>query len=225
MFSKLFGRRPRAPTRQGYTEADQQMLAESGRLQAGAQAYLPAQNTRIAEVADSTSERDAAARVGSVTAAQRFGRAPVQDTFDAQDVRGKDSLLSRVRAVSRVSAMGDEQAKMQGLRDRVSMLKYGRGLRSGAYSALAGTAGVQGANQSTASAAAQRPDYNAPYVSNFLGTIAGAGLGYYQNRRADSLQPYTPVHGGSNFLQYVVPTSTRRSPPPIVTPFNPMVGY
>jgi len=224
LLSSLFGKKPKAPTRQGYTEADQQMLGEASRLGAAAQQYVPLQNTRLAQAADTTSPRLAAERIGSVTAAQRAGRMPTQGVFDARDVRGADPALARARGISRITSMGDEQAKMASLRDRVSMLKYGRGIRSGGFAAIAGSAGVQDANQRVASAASMAPDYMGQYRSNFLGTLAGTGLGMWQNG-AFAKQPdlggiadRTHSFIGSRFGS-VAPVGYEL--PPSVIPFSP----
>lgn len=127
---------------------------------------------RLSDITDLSDERVRAGRTANADSMQAMAGTDV-------DVGNTNSLLSRMTkrgsAYSRASLMGDEAVENLGLRSRISMGKFGYGVRSGATRDLTGL--VASSDQLNASKMQAQQTSNAG-LANMIGTIGGAGLGW-----------------------------------------------
>lgn len=159
-----------AVKRPGRPEAESQLLETALQERQDAGLYAPLVRQRLADIADTSDETRQARGVANADVMQRTrGGTP----FDRAMTRGK--------ALSRVALQGQLQVEQQSLRDRIGMSRFGQGLRSGTNRDLSGLSQLQGENNATR----MRSDQNrSAMIGNTLGTIAGAGAAYWQNRNS-----------------------------------------
>lgn len=182
------GKKPKQPERQGRSAQEEQLLGTAERLREGAGQYLGLQNERIYESTRTAGAQQAAAGRATVDVTQGMGPQGALAPGDSADGQGLSPFLKRARALSRVASAGDGAIRMQSLRDRAKLATFGRGIRSGAFGAMAGGAGLQSTQDRASYAYSMAPDYNAPYRANFAGTVIGAGIGAYQNHGPSLVQ-------------------------------------
>lgn len=176
----LFGSSVKRPPRPE-AEADLFDLAQQQRGVAAS--VSPLVRLRLADIADVSDDVRQARTVASADTAQALGGfagAPVTRNT------AFDRALRRSRALTRVALMGEEAARMQGIRDRAGVAQFGQQFQRGRATALGGLSEVQ----STVDAARMRSrELAMAGRANALGTLVGGAAGALYNSDFSLFRP------------------------------------
>lgn len=153
--------------------AELEMLNRALQLRKDAQRYAPYENAYIADVMDTSDDRHRTASRGAADAAQAMAKRPA--SYDSNGNGLFDAAMKRAKGLSRVLASGDQAVEQQGLRDRMSLVDFGRQRAAGGASSSAASATLA---QRLAAGNARNSAYVNSAKSNFWGTIGGAGLNF-----------------------------------------------
>lgn len=178
---------PKRPKQEG------QLFAEGQAMQTEATGFASGMRARLADIANTTDERQRTARIVSGDMWQADAGA---GDFDPSrpGATGLARALGRGKALTRMAMAGEQAVEGQALRDRMAMVKSGMGLRTGNVRDLFQ---LSQANDNFNAARMQADQTRSGAQANLLGTAVGAGIGYgvgkYQN--AQSLRDQMAKHG------------------------------
>jgi hypothetical protein len=137
---------------------------------------------RLTDLADLTDEKYFAGGRANADAQQAVAGQPKE--FTSSGILGAG--IKRGGALARIGMMTGKDVDMQALRDRVSLARFGQGIRSGQTQDLQS---IQRAQDMTHSAQEQAGAIRQSGTMNFLGTAAGAlgrwGQNYFEGRKQD----------------------------------------
>lgn len=138
--------------------------------------------SRLTDLADLTDEKYFAGGIANADAQQAAAGAP--KAFTSTGILGAG--IRRGGALARIGMMSNKNVDMQAMRDRVSLARFGQGVRSGSASDLSA---IQRGQDMRSSASTQAAGIREAGTANFLGTAAGAlgrwGQNYFAGKAAD----------------------------------------
>jgi hypothetical protein len=150
-------------------------LFQSGQaMQSEAAGFASGMRARLADIANTTDERQRAARI---TSGDVWQADAATNQYDAARPGANlmERMLGRGKALTRMAAAGDQAVEGQALRERMSMAKFGQGVRTGNVRDLFQ---LSRGNDEFNAAKMRADQMTSGAQANLVGTLAGVGIGY-----------------------------------------------
>lgn len=175
------------------TPEEQELLRTSREMRAEAGAFAPVVRQRLAELADPSKQQ---------AQARGRGNADVMQASARDGATPFDRAMRRGRALSRVALQNDQAVRLQNMRDRIGMQRFGSALRSG------NTRELDASSDRTAEGVASRMrnmQISQAATANMQGSIVGGLAGIFSDRQRGrsantSMMMDTPSSGFSGTL-------------------------